>query len=85
MYFHFRAVYADADIYLLDNPLSAVDTRVAKKLMDECINGLLGDRIRILVTHNLGLLKDVDNIISMNLVRLFQYIFHYFYSLTNLV
>lgn len=34
-----RAVYKEADIYLLDDPLSAVDTHVAKKLFEECISG----------------------------------------------
>ena len=46
-----RAVYSDADIYLLDDPLSAVDPEVAKLIFDLCINGYLKDKVRILVTH----------------------------------
>ncbi|ERL93563.1 hypothetical protein D910_10852 [Dendroctonus ponderosae] len=41
-----RAVYKEADIYLLDDPLSAVDTHVGKKLFDECISGTLPSQLR---------------------------------------
>lgn len=37
----FRAVYKEADIYLMDDPLSAVDTHVGKHLFEECISGIL--------------------------------------------
>jgi len=40
-----RAIYKDADIYLLDDPLSAVDSHVSKRLIDECICGYLKVRI----------------------------------------
>lgn len=46
-----RCVYKDADIYLLDDPLSAVDTIVAKKLMDECVHTYLSSKTVVLVTH----------------------------------
>jgi len=46
-----RAVYADADIVLLDDPLSAVDPEVANKIFTECIQGALKDKLVILVTH----------------------------------
>lgn len=36
-----RAIYKDADIYLLDDPLSAVDVNVGKLIFDRCINGYL--------------------------------------------
>nr|CAD7259047.1 unnamed protein product [Timema shepardi] len=57
-----RAVYNDADVYLLDDPLSAVDTHVGKHLFDECINSYLKHKTRILVTHQLQYLTDVDSI-----------------------
>ena len=60
-----RAVYSDADIYLLDDPLSAVDTKVGRKLFHSCILGHLSGRIRLLVTHQLHYLKDVDRIAVM--------------------
>ena len=58
-----RSVYSDADIYLLDDPLSAVDVKVGRKLFDACIVGHLSGRIRLLVTHQLQYLKDVDHIL----------------------
>lgn len=61
-----RAVYRDADIYLLDDPLSAVDTHVGKHLFEECIIGYLGSKTRILVTHQLQYLKRADLIVVFN-------------------
>lgn len=57
-----RAVYSDADIYLLDDPLSAVDPDVASLIFKKCINGYLKDKCRILVTHQVQHLKDVQKI-----------------------
>ncbi|XP_070149239.1 ATP-binding cassette sub-family C member 4 [Polyergus mexicanus] len=61
-----RAVYRDADIYLFDDPLSAVDTNVSKHLFDECISNYLQNKTRILVTHQLQYLKQCDYIIILN-------------------
>ena len=61
-----RAVYSDADIYLLDDPLSAVDTKVGRRLFESCILSHLSGRIRLLVTHQLQYLKDVDRVIVMD-------------------
>lgn len=61
-----RAVYKEADIYLFDDPLSAVDTHVANHLFDECISKHLEGKTRILVTHQLQFLKKVDYIIVLN-------------------
>lgn len=60
-----RAVYKEADIYLLDDPLSAVDTNVGKQLFENCINGFLKKKCVILVTHQLQYLANVDNIIVL--------------------
>ena len=46
-----RAVYADADVYLLDDPLSGVDAKVRSSLYNNCICNFLRNKTRILVTH----------------------------------
>ncbi|KRT80296.1 ABC transporter ATP-binding protein, partial [Oryctes borbonicus] len=61
-----RAVYRNADIYLLDDPLSAVDVHVAKHLYEECINGYLRKKTTILVTHQVHHLKDANHIIILD-------------------
>lgn len=60
-----RAVYKRADIYLLDDPLSAVDAHVGRHLFESCIVGYLRNTTRILVTHQLQFLRDVDQIIIL--------------------
>lgn len=60
-----RAVYRKADIYLLDDPLSAVDTHVGKHIFERCINDFLSSKIRILVTHQLQYLFDVQHLMLM--------------------
>ncbi|XP_076254946.1 putative multidrug resistance-associated protein lethal(2)03659 isoform X2 [Rhynchophorus ferrugineus] len=57
-----RAVYKEADIYLLDDPLSAVDTHVGRHIFVECIQKYLKDKCVILVTHQLQYLRNVKNI-----------------------
>ena len=46
-----RAIYREADIYLLDDPLSAVDVHVATHLFDLCLKGFLAGKTILLVTH----------------------------------
>lgn len=60
-----RAVYRQADIYLLDDPLSAVDSHVGKHLFESCIKTYLKDKLVILVTHQLQHLSDVDRVIVL--------------------
>ncbi|XP_052414905.1 ATP-binding cassette sub-family C member 4 [Carassius gibelio] len=60
-----RAVYQDADIYLLDDPLSAVDAEVGRHLFEQCICGILKDKPRILVTHQLQYLKAANQILVL--------------------
>ena len=67
-FLRFRAVYRKADIYLLDDPLSAVDTAVGRLLFENCLCGLLKDSLVILVTHQLQYAKKADNVLVMSQV-----------------
>ncbi|XP_011699218.1 PREDICTED: multidrug resistance-associated protein 1 isoform X6 [Wasmannia auropunctata] len=62
-----RAVYNDSENYFLDDPLSAVDSHVGKHIFEKVIgpNGLLKKKTRILVTHGITYLPEVDNIIVL--------------------
>uniref|UniRef100_A0A2S2PCH1 Putative multidrug resistance-associated protein lethal n=1 Tax=Schizaphis graminum TaxID=13262 RepID=A0A2S2PCH1_SCHGA len=60
-----RAVYKQADIYLLDDPLSAVDTHVGKHLFEKCIKDYLKEKTCILITHQIQYLSSVDQIVLM--------------------
>lgn len=60
-----RAIYFNADIVLMDDPLSAVDAHVGKHIMDHAICGLLANKARVLATHQLHVLPKVDRIIWM--------------------
>uniref|UniRef100_A0A8C1UKG9 Multidrug resistance-associated protein 1 n=1 Tax=Cyprinus carpio TaxID=7962 RepID=A0A8C1UKG9_CYPCA len=62
-----RAVYCSCAVYLLDDPLSAVDAHVGKHIFEKVIGpqGLLQGRTRVLVTHGLSFLPQVDLILVM--------------------
>ncbi|XP_044260155.1 probable multidrug resistance-associated protein lethal(2)03659 isoform X2 [Tribolium madens] len=65
-----RAVYKNADIYLLDDPLSAVDTHVARHIFDECIVRYLGGKCVVLVTHQVQYLKNTTRIYKLDKGRI---------------
>ncbi|GAA5952191.1 hypothetical protein JCM8115_003528 [Rhodotorula mucilaginosa] len=67
-----RALYSDADVVLLDDPLSAVDAHVGKWLFDNAICGSLAGKTRILVTHALHFLPRVDYIVCLENGRISQ-------------
>lgn len=60
-----RAVYANADIYILDDPLSAVDSHVGKHIFDKVIGpkGILKNKTKLLVTHGITYLPQTDQIL----------------------
>uniref|UniRef100_A0A6Q2XST6 ABC-type glutathione-S-conjugate transporter n=1 Tax=Esox lucius TaxID=8010 RepID=A0A6Q2XST6_ESOLU len=62
-----RAVYRKADIYLLDDPLSAVDAHVGQHIFDKVIGpkGVLRDKTRVLVTHGMSFLPQADLILVL--------------------
>ena len=60
-----RAVYAEGELYLLDDPFSALDLKVAQHLFRECIKGLLGQKTRLLTTHHERVIREADDIIVL--------------------
>uniref|UniRef100_A0A668A935 ATP-binding cassette, sub-family C (CFTR/MRP), member 10 n=1 Tax=Myripristis murdjan TaxID=586833 RepID=A0A668A935_9TELE len=60
-----RAVYMDKDIYLLDDPLAAVDADVAHHLMQKCIMGILRGKTRILCTHRIEFVDKADLVVCI--------------------
>lgn len=57
-----RSVYANKDIILMDDCLSAVDARVGKHIVSECLLGLLRDKTRVLATHQLSLIASANKV-----------------------
>ncbi|KAL6006014.1 hypothetical protein ACLOJK_040059 [Asimina triloba] len=60
-----RAVYNDADTYLLDDPFSAVDAHTAAILFNDCVMAALQNKTVILVTHQVEFLAEADQILVM--------------------
>lgn len=60
-----RAIYFDADVVLMDDPLSAVDAHVGRHIFENAICGLMKDKCRILATHQLWVLNRCDRIIVL--------------------
>ena len=60
-----RAIYRNAHIYLLDDPLSAVDPQVAKHLFSQCLKGFLKGKTILLVTHHIQFTRLCDNVFLM--------------------
>ncbi|XP_078372054.1 ATP-binding cassette subfamily C member 4-like [Oculina patagonica] len=60
-----RAVYADADIYLLDDPLSAVDNKVGQYIFEKCIKDLQAHKTRLLTSHQEQHMKEADEVIVL--------------------
>uniref|UniRef100_A0A6M2F7E0 ABC-type xenobiotic transporter n=1 Tax=Populus davidiana TaxID=266767 RepID=A0A6M2F7E0_9ROSI len=61
-----RAVYSNSDVYIFDDPLSALDAHVGRQVFDKCIKGELSWKTRILVTNQLHFLSQVDRIILVH-------------------
>ncbi|VAI82602.1 unnamed protein product [Triticum turgidum subsp. durum] len=60
-----RALYQNADIYLLDDPFSAVDAHTATSLFNDYVMGILSDKTVLLVTHQVDFLPVFDSILLM--------------------
>ena len=60
-----RAIYKRPDILVMDDPISALDADVRKKVFDDVFVGLMKDKTRILVTHAVDFINLADHIIIM--------------------
>lgn len=58
-----RALYHDADIYLLDDPFSCVDAHTAASLLNEYVMGALSEKTVLLVTHQVEFLHTFDSVV----------------------
>ncbi|XP_045397976.1 ATP-binding cassette sub-family C member 10 isoform X3 [Lemur catta] len=67
-----RAVYQEKELYLLDDPLAAVDADVATHLLHRCILGVLSHTTRLLCTHRTEYLERADVVLLMEAGRLIQ-------------
>ncbi|KAK3285585.1 hypothetical protein CYMTET_6817 [Cymbomonas tetramitiformis] len=65
-----RAVYANADIYIMDDPLSAVDSHVSSALFEQVLQGELRSKTRVLVTNALQFLSHADQVVVMDKGRI---------------
>ncbi|KAH9796199.1 ABC transporter C family member 2 [Citrus sinensis] len=61
-----RAVYSNSDVYIFDDPLSALDAHVGRQVFNSCIKEELRGKTRILVTNQLHFLPHVDRIILVS-------------------
>ena len=60
-----RAVYQDKGLYLLDDPMAALDAHVARHVYKHCIMGLLREKTRVLITHHTSYLHEADHVVLM--------------------
>lgn len=67
-----RVAYADADVVIMDDPLSALDPEVGLRLFDECILGLMKEKTRLLVTNQLQCLQSCDSVVSLGKGRVLE-------------
>ncbi|XP_046379798.2 ATP-binding cassette sub-family C member 5-like [Haliotis rufescens] len=64
-----RALYSDSDVYLLDDPMSALDVQIGRHIFNQCIKDLLKDKTVLFVTHHLEYLCRCDYVIYMKCGR----------------
>jgi ABC-type multidrug transport system fused ATPase/permease subunit len=67
-----RAAYADADVVILDDPLSALDPEVGQKLFDECILEFMAGKTSLLITNQLQVLKFCDTVVALRHGRVIE-------------
>lgn len=65
-----RAVYQNCDVVLMDDPISALDADVRKRVFEQVFQGILKDKTRILVTHSIDFLHLADKIVILKQGRI---------------
>ncbi|GJJ74307.1 hypothetical protein EMPS_06665 [Entomortierella parvispora] len=60
-----RSVYYDAEVVVMDDPLSAVDAHVGRRLWEDCVLQELRSKTRVIATHQLHVLPTVDYVVCM--------------------
>ncbi|KAJ3207917.1 Multidrug resistance-associated protein 1 [Entophlyctis luteolus] len=69
-----RAIAKDPDVYILDDPLSALDAHVSKAIFEHTIaSPVMSSKTVILATHLLHVLPKVDRVIVMEEGKIVQY------------
>ena len=61
-----RAIYTGGDVYMFDDPLSAVDSHVGEHIFEQCMVRYLASTTRILVTHKIDILPRCDYIVVLD-------------------
>ena len=69
-FFVCRAIYARADVYLLDDPLSALDPDTEHHLFNNCIRTLLENSTVILATHQIPIVQLSDHVVVIRNVSI---------------
>nr|XP_014277440.1 multidrug resistance-associated protein 5-like isoform X2 [Halyomorpha halys] len=67
-----RALYSDRDIYLLDDPLSAVDSEVANTIFEKAILKALHSKTVVFVSHHVKFLNECDELVIMKEGRIVE-------------
>ncbi|NXA64135.1 MRP7 protein, partial [Mohoua ochrocephala] len=67
-----RAIYQEKELYLLDDPLAAVDADVANHIMQKCILGVLRHKTRVLCTHRTEFLEKADALVLIDNGRIIK-------------
>jgi len=60
-----RAAYSNAEVIILDDPLSALDPEVGRKLFEECILKIMAGKTRLFVTNQLQFLTNCDRVVAL--------------------
>ena len=68
-----RAIYADRDIYLLDDILSSCDNNVSNRIIENCILKYLKDKTRLIISNNLEYLNKADKVLYIKNETIFFY------------